>query len=197
MDLLQNTIKDPSFNSLSHRCKEVTDVLGPNLDFRKYFLVLGDNAGLHMHQPVEETWPYLVSKETSYRYYNACIIDGGLEAVRFNLLTWLKKYSHNLPKMIYVSCEWANRFYGVEYDEEIKEASNLGNDAGYFLGRQRLFSMIVEQVDVPIYQIMRPTDIPVLISSNVKNIIVDHTDDIIVTETLLQGIRDAQRAISV
>ena len=159
--------------------------------------MLGDNAGLHMHQPVEETWPYLVSKETSYRYYNACIIDGGLEAVRFNLLTWLKKYSHNLPKMIYVSCEWANRFYGVEYDEEIKEASNLGNDAGYFLGRQRLFSMIVEQVDVPIYQIMRPTDIPVLISSNVKNIIVDHTDDIIVTETLSQGIRDAHRAISV
>jgi hypothetical protein len=77
MDLLQNTIKDPSFNSVSHRCKEVPDVLGPNLDFRKYFLVLGDNAGLHMHQPVEETWPYLVSKETSYRYYNACIIDGG------------------------------------------------------------------------------------------------------------------------
>jgi hypothetical protein len=57
--------------------------------------------------------------------------------------------------------------------------------------------MIVEQVDVPIYQIMRPTDIPVLISSNVKNIIVDHTDDIIVTETLSQGIRDAHRAISV
>ena len=197
MDLLQNTIKDPSFNSLSHRCKEVTDVLGPNLDFRKYFLVLGDNAGLHMHKPVEETWPYMISQEISYSYYNACIIDGGLEAVRYNLITWLKKYSHNLPKMIYVSCEWANRFYGVEYDEEIKEASNLGDDAGYFLGRQRLFSMIVEQVDVPIYQIMRPTDIPVLISSNVKNIIVDHTDDIIVTETLSQGIRDAHRAISV
>ena len=197
MDLLQNTIKDPSFNSVNHRCKEVTDVLGLNLDFRKYFLVLGDNAGLHMHKPIEETWPHLVSKETSYHYYNACIIDGGLEAVRFNLVTWLNKYSHNLPKMIYVSCEWANRFYGVEYDEEIKEASNLGDDAGYFLGRQRLFSMIVEQVDVPIYQIMRPTDIPVLISSNVKNIIVDHTDDIIVTETLSQGIRDAHRAISV
>jgi len=197
MDLLQNTIKDPSFNSVNHRCKEVTDVLGPNLDFRKYFLVLGDNAGLHMHKPVEETWPYMISQEISYSYYNACIIDGGLEAVRYNLITWLKKYSHNLPKMIYVSCEWANRFYGVEYNEEIKEASNLGDDAGYFLGRQRLFSMIVEQVDVPIYQIMRPTDIPVLISSNVKNIIVDHTDDIIVTETLSQGIRDAHRAISV
>ena len=197
MDLLQNTIKDPSFNSVNHRCKEVTDVLGPNLDFRKYFLVLGDNAGLHMHKPVEETWPYMISQEISYSYYNACIIDGGLEAVRYNLITWLKKYSHNLPKMIYVSCEWANRFYGVESNEEIKEASTLGDDAGYFLGRQQLFSMIVEQVDVPIYQIMRPTDIPVLISSNVKNIIVDHTDDIIVTETLLQGIRDAQRAISV
>ena len=197
MDLLQNTIKDPSFNSVSHRCKEVPDVLGPNLDFRKYFLVLGDNAGLHMHKPVEETWPYLVSKEASYRYYNACIIDGGLEAVRFNLLIWLKKYSHNLPKMIYISCEWANRFYGVEYDEEIKEASTLGDDAGYFLGRQKLFSMLVEHLDVPIYQILRSTDIPVLISSNVKNIIVDHTDDIAVTQSVVEGFRDAQRAISV
>ena len=99
--------------------------------------------------------------------------------------------------MIYLSCEWANRFYGVEYDEEIKEASTLGDTAGYFLGRQKLFSMLVEHLDVPIYQILRSTDIPVLISSNEKNIIVDHTDDIAVTQSVVEGFRDAQRAISV
>jgi hypothetical protein len=197
MDLLQNTIKDPSFNSVNHRCKEVTDVLGPNLDFRKYFLVLGDNAGLHMHKPIEETWPHLVSKEISYSYYNACIIDGGLEAVRYNLITWLKKYSHNLPKMIYVSCEWANRFYGVEYDEEIKKASNLGDVAGYFLCRQNLFIILVEQINIPIYLIMRSDDVPMLISSNVRNIIVDHTDDIAVTKSIVEGFSGARRAISI
>jgi hypothetical protein len=65
------------------------------------------------------------------------------------------------------------------------------------LGRQRMFSMLVDQIDIPIYQIMRPTDVPVLISSNVKNIIVDHADDQTVVETLTGHFRDVQRARSV
>ena len=188
----------PTLNALGHRCDELEDVLGKSLDFKKYFIVLGDNAGLHMHQPVEETWPYLLAKETNHTYYNLCVIDGGLEAVRFNLLSWLAK--RHPPKYIFIACEWANRFFGVNYEDDthdIVKASNLGDDAGYFLGRQRMFSMLVDQIDIPIYQIMRPTDVPVLISSNVKNIIVDHADDQTVVETLTGHFRDVQRARSV
>ena len=47
-------------NSRGHRCKEIEKVLGDDLQFSKYFLVLGDNACLHMHKPIEETWPYLL-----------------------------------------------------------------------------------------------------------------------------------------
>ena len=188
----------PTLNALGHHCDELEDVLGKSLDFKKYFIVLGDNAGLHMHQSVEETWPYLLAKETNHTYYNLCIINGGLEAVRYNLLTWLNK--NHPPKYIFIACEWANRFFCVDYEDDthdIAKASTLADDAGYFLGRQQLFSRLVEQIDIQIYQIMRPTDVPVLISSNVKNIIVDHADDQTVVETLTGLFRDAQRATAV
>ena len=58
---LYNIIGD-ELNSLGHRCKEIKEVLGEDLQFPRYFLVLGDNACLHMHKPLEETWPYLLSK---------------------------------------------------------------------------------------------------------------------------------------
>ena len=60
-------------NSLGHRCKEIKKVLGEDLQFPRYFLVLGDNACLHMHKPVEETWPYLLSKAINHQYYNFLI----------------------------------------------------------------------------------------------------------------------------
>jgi len=189
---------DASFNSIGHRCPEIDDVLGKDLNWKRYFIVLGDNAGLHMHLPLEDTWPYLLSKNIGHTYYNLCVIDGGTEAVRFNLMSWLHKYP--TPKYIFVSCEWANRFFGVNYEDDthdINKASTLADEVGYFSGRQRLLSTLVEHIDIPIYQIMRSTDIPVLISNNVTNIIVDHTDDQLVAETLARGFRQKQRAISV
>ena len=57
----------PTLNQLGHRCDDITSVLGTDLGFKKYFIVLGDNAGLHMHKPVEETWPYLYAKESNNR----------------------------------------------------------------------------------------------------------------------------------
>ena len=187
-----------SFNSSGHRCDEIVDVLGKDLNFRKYFLVLGDNAGMHMHQSIEETWPYLLAQELNYKYYNLCVIDGGLEAVRFNLLSWLNKYIP--PKYIFISCEWANRFFEVNYEDDmhdINKASSLGDTAGYFLGRQRLFSILIEHIDIPIYQIMRETDIPVIVSSKVTNIVVDHTDDQAVVDIVSKGFTETKRAISV
>ena len=61
-----------TLNSLGHRCKEIKEVL-VNLQFQRYFLVLGDNACLHMHKPIEETWPYLLSKAINYQYYNLAV----------------------------------------------------------------------------------------------------------------------------
>lgn len=183
-----------SLNSLGHRCQEVSDVLGTNLDFKKYFLVLGDNAGLHMHKPVEETWPYLLATTINYQYYNLAILDGGLEGVRYNLFNWLNMYSK--PKMIFISCEWANRFIGVEYDEDIKEASKLGDKAGFYRGRRRLFSALLEQIDIPMYQIVGPNDEPAVLSDSIKIIDVEHSDDEKVAQIVSEGFLEATRALS-
>ena len=80
---------------------------------------------------------------------------------------------------------------------DINKASSLGDTAGYFLGRQRLFSILIEHIDIPIYQIMRETDIPVIVSSKVTNIIVDHTDDQAVVDIVSKGFTETKRAISV
>ena len=186
--------KGDALNSLGHRCQEVKEVLGIDLTFSNYFLVLGDNACLHMHKPVEETWPYLLSKATNHQYYNLAIVDGGLEGVRYNLLNWLHTYSK--PKMIFISCEWANRFIGVEYDEDIKEASKLGDKAGFYRGRRRLFSALLEQIDIPMYQIVGPNDEPAVLSDSIKIIDVEHSDDEKVAQIVSEGFLEATRALS-
>ena len=66
-----------------------------------------------------------------------------------------------------------------------------------------MFSMLVNQLDIPIYQILHPgtatqkPDVPVLVSDTVTNVEIDHADDQAVAERLLKDIRDRQRAISV
>ena len=164
-----------SLNSLGHRCQEVSDVLGTNLDFRKYFLL---------------------ATTINYQYYNLAILDGGLEGVRYNLFNWLNMYSK--PKMIFISCEWANRFIGVDYEHEnTRKASELADDAGFFKGRRRLFSALLEHIDIPIYQIVGPHDVPTVLSDSIKNIAVEHSDDAKVAEIVSEGFLEAQKRVSV
>ncbi len=181
-------------NSNGHRCKEIKEVLGDDLQFSKYFLILGDNACLHMHKPIEETWPYLLSKQINYQYYNLAIMNGGLECVRHNLFNWLHVYSK--PKMIYMSCEWANNFLGVDYDDETtQEASKLADEAGYWIGRRRMFSMLLDQIDVPIYLIMGPNDEYIARTDSINVLELDHSDDENVAQNVSEGFLQARKAL--
>jgi hypothetical protein len=188
---------DPDFNSLGHRCPEITEVLGQHLTFKKYFLVLGDNAGLHLHKPVTETWPYLLHHGIQHNYYNLSIINGGIDAARFNLGVWLAKYIK--PKAIFIACDWANAFYNIRYDDDIKEADHLANLAGYHLSRQGLFSAFVKTIskDVPCYQIIKEDEQPALEGNHIFNIQVDHSDDQLVCDTIVEMFNNVNRAISV
>lgn len=181
-------------NSNGHRCKEIKEVLGDDLQFSKYFLVLGDNACLHMHKPIEETWPYLLSKQINHQYYNLAIMHGGLEGVRHNLFNWLHVYGK--PKMIYMSCEWANCFLGVDYDDETtQEASKLADKAGYWIGRRRMFSMLLDQIDVPIYLIMGPNDEYIARTDSINVLELDHSDDENVAQNVSEGFLQARKAL--
>ena len=183
-------------NSLGHRCKEIKDVLGDDLQFSKYFLVLGDNRCLHMHKPIEETWPYLLSKQINHQYYNLAVQNGGLDCIKFNLFNWRYKYSQ--PKMIFISCEWANSFLGVDYeDESVLKASELADTNGYWKGRSRMFSKLLAHIDIPIYQIVGPDDVPIDLTDTIKTIDVDVVDDANLAQIVSEGFLEAQRAISV
>ena len=189
-------------NALGHRCKEIKEVLGNDLQFERYFLVLGDNACLHMHKPLEETWPYLLSKAINHQYYNLAVSDTGLEGVKYNLFNWLHQYSK--PKMIFISCEWANRFIGVDYaDPNIIEASYRADGAGFWIGRRRLFTKLVENLGIPVYLILGPKDEHALhesehhvLADSVKILEVDHSDDAKVAEIVSEGFLKTHKVVS-
>jgi len=183
-----------NLNSIGHRCKEIKEVLGEDLQFQRYFLVLGDNACLHMHKPVEETWPYLLSKTINYQYYNLAVSDTGLEGIRYNLFNWLHQYSK--PKMIFISCEWANSFIGVDYTKnDIKKAEKHADEAGYWIGRRRLFSQLLSQIDVPIYLILGPNDEYAALADYINVLELDHLDDANVAKIVSEGFLEAQKAV--
>jgi hypothetical protein len=121
-------------------------------------------------------------------------MQGGLEGVRYNLFNWLHVYGK--PKMIYMSCEWANSFLGVDYDnEDTQEASKLADAAGYWIGRRRMFSMLLDQLDVPIYLIMGPNDEYTARTDSINVLELDHSDDENVAQNVSEGFLQAQRAL--
>lgn len=188
---------DPDFNSLGHRCPEIEEVLGQHLSFKKYFLVVGDNAGLHLHKPLVETWPYLLHHGIQHNYYNLSIINGGIDAARFNLGVWLARYIK--PKAVFIACDWANAFYNIRYDDNTQEIDRLANLAGYHLSRRGLFSEWVKTIskDVPFYQLVNGTEEPALEGEHITNINVDHSNDQLVCDMLVELFENAKKAISV
>ena len=192
---LYNDSGSPSLNSLGHRCKEIKEVLGEDLQFQRYFLVLGDNACLHMHKPVEETWPYLLSKAINHQYYNLAVSDTGLEGVKYNLFNWLHQYSK--PRMIFISCEWANTFLGADYTlQGTIEADKRADRAGFWIGRRRLFTKLIENLGIPVYLILGPNDEPTVVSDEITTLELDHSDDAKVAEIVSKGFLEAHKVVS-
>jgi len=149
----------PQFNSLGHRCKELRD-----LNFHNYVLFIGDNPGLGLDKPIEETFPYIVAKHMNVDYYNLCVFNGGVDALRYNLLLWLHKYSQR-PKAIFVCCEFLNSVLVSDQnysfmkpcdtkDLIVQDVLENAQKSGYFDFRNYLADkMISRMINFPIYQI--------------------------------------------
>jgi len=188
---------DPDINSLGHRCPEIEYCLGQQLAFKKFFLVIGDNAGLHLHKPITETWPHLLHHGIRHNYYNLSVINGGIDAARYNLGVWLGKYIK--PKAVFIACDWANSFCGVQYTDDIKHADHLANISGYHLSRRALFSAWTRTMsnDIPFYQLVNDKDEPALEGDHITNIYVDHSNDQLVSDTIVEMLNNAKKAIAV
>lgn len=155
--LLGNGLTD-QYNSNGHRCKEISEI-----NFQNYILFAGDNGSLGLDKPIEQTFPYLISQKIKCDYYNLSVFNGGLDALRYNLISWFVRYKR--PKAVIISCEFLNsllisdnnffRIKGADYnDEMIQDITNIGNVRGFFSGRNTLAKELLKQYIIcPIYQL--------------------------------------------
>jgi len=179
-NLLIGNNPDSIYNSLGHRCKELAEV-----NLRNHIIVLGDTAGLQLHLPVEETFPYLLSTKLEIDYYNLCVVNGGAEVVKYNLLTWLFKVAK--PKAIILACEFVNSLLSTDLQSntifsmdlnnpQSQDLINNANYSGFFTARNFLFDRLLYHTNnIPIYQLVWENNIP-LINEKVSNISCDNLD---------------------
>lgn len=187
-DLIGNDDVEKLYNSNGHRCKELS-----NLNFRNYILFLGDNVTLGLEKPIEETYPYLLSQKLKLDYYNLAVFNGGIDCLKFNLLSWLKQF--NPPRFIVVGFEFLNAImvsnHNYEYvdpasfeNDDVKDFYNYANLSGFNNGRNLLIeNLIIKNVNLPIYQ-LRFKDKLFLFNNGIFD--VDHNDSIFDYESIAE-----------
>lgn len=186
--LIGNDYVHKLYNSNGHRCEEISKI-----NFRNYILFAGDNITLGNESPVDKTYPYLLSKKLNMHYYNLAIFNGGIDCLKFNLLSWLKQ--HSPPRFIVVGFEFLNAVvvsnHNYEYldpanfdNEDVKDFYNYANLSGFNNGRNLLVeNLIIRNVNIPIYQ-LRFKDRNFLFTNGVYN--VDHVDSIFDYESIAE-----------
>lgn len=169
---------DPQFNSRGHRSKEIEE-----LNLHNYILFVGDNVALGLDKPVEETFPHIVSQKLKVDYYNLSIFNGGLDAIRYNLLTW-NTIQDLKPRLIVVVSEFLNSFIVSDSgysrwaacdcnDNKVNELFNAGNHNAFFTTRRLLADKLLRNsINVPMYQVVLKDKIP-LFADYDNNIIYD------------------------
>lgn len=152
---------DPSslYNSTGHRSRELQDI-----NLRNYLLFAGDNISLGLDKPIEETYPHIVSSLMNMDYYNLSLFNGGIDAIKYNLLIW-NSIVPVKPKAVIVSSEFLNAFLVSDKnysdlqpadlkDEKVQSVLSSGNTTQYFPARRMLADKLIRNsLHVPIYQI--------------------------------------------
>jgi len=163
------------FNSRGHRCKEIEEI-----NLQNYILFAGDNVGVGWGTPLEETYPYLVSKKLKIDYYNLSIFNGGLDSLKYNLITWYHKIPQK-PRAIVISTEFLNSFIVTDQnytkfstcdlnDGKVQAVFDSGNTINYFSTKQFLTDkLLANLITNPIYQVEFKDRIPAL-KNNVINL---------------------------
>ena len=159
-NLLGHNLSDPNLNLNlhGHRCRNISDI-----NMHNYILFAGDNVAVDFNQPLEKTYPYLISNSLKMDYYNVAVFNGGLETIKYNLLTWYHTYPK--PKFIVVSAEFLdsllvsdskiNDIAVADYNNKaITQIMSVGETSGFFPSR-RVFAenVLLNTLAVPIYQI--------------------------------------------
>jgi len=192
---------DPNtiYNTHGHRCMEPSEV-----NTRNHFLVVGDNAGLSLDKPIEETFPYILSKKLNMSYYNLCVFNGGVDAIKLNLFSWLSK--HESPKYIVIACEFLNSTLVSDSDFSFIVPSDLSdpitadlinnaNHGTFFFGRNYLLENLINNtVSVPIFQLLWKEKTK-LLSKGCTDVLCDSLTQQEIANLLYGKISDRTRAV--
>ena len=125
-----------SYNDHGHRCKNVKD-----LNFNNYILFVGCSHSEGVGNKLEDTHPYLVSKELGMDYYNLSLGGSSGETMRHNLTVWLTKFP--APKYIVWQWSFANRF--------LVQAGNVYVTVGSWNQDKELTKLLVQNAYSKIY----------------------------------------------
>jgi hypothetical protein len=172
--LIGNSLSD-LYNSNGHRCKEISEI-----NFQNYVLFAGDNGSLGLDKPLEETFPYIISHKLKCDYYNLSVFNGGLDALKLNLISWFTK--HKKPKAVIITCEFMNSLLvsdknflyieAADYNtQEIQDVANFGNTCGFFEGRNKIArDLLLQYLICPIYQLRYNNTIQLFSNTEVTDI---------------------------
>jgi len=175
------------FNSRGHRCKEIEEI-----NLHNYILFAGDNVGVGWGTPIEETYPYLTSNALKIDYYNLSIFNGGLDSLRYNLITWYHKIPQK-PRAIIISNEFLNSFLVTDQNytrfdpcdlnnEKVRSVLDAGNTTNYFLTRQYFTDKLLSNlIKAPIYQIVFKDKIPAFKNNTIN---IKHDGDLFDHKTI-------------
>jgi len=142
-----------NYNKQGHRCKELRDV-----DLNNYILFAGDSNTEGMGLELETTHPYITAKKLNISYYNLALGGTGMDAVFYNLQTWLCKFPK--PKYVVICLSEPVRFlakvksnttvfrgYGPHVDQtNVKQFLSTGDEVGYFDARMMMYANMLSNL---------------------------------------------------
>ena len=138
-------------NSLGHRCKNLSDI---NLD--NYILFLGCSHTEGVGNSLEDTYPYIVSKQLNCDYYNLSVGGTGLDTMMHNLNIWVNKIKQKPKHIIWQWPEQSRflsfdgtdiKFHGIWQTEiNVKNFILAGDMVNYFHARIKLAEVLLEHI---------------------------------------------------
>lgn len=148
-------------NKYGHRCKNIEEI-----DLNNYFLVIGCSHTEGVGLCLEDTYPYLLSKELNCDYYNLALGGTGIDVLQYNLLTWYSTIQQK-PKFIVLQnpndCRFSiikeNQYidnYGSwSKDRGVNEFTISGDQINYFNSKYQFAKRLIKNTikDIPIIDI--------------------------------------------
>ena len=125
-------------NENGHRSKSIND-----LDLNNYILFTGCSHTMGIGLELEKTYPHLVSHSLGFDYYNIALPGTGIDAVEYNLLTWLHKVPVR-PKIVFIQMPDHTRFMSYK---PFVNADHL-IETGTWAEDQQTKEMIVNAEDI-------------------------------------------------